>query len=134
MSGYAWFRWINTKSPTPWDSGSIGLRFVLQARPSHKCLICDFCSSGRGFAYSFLQIPPLDGHPCLWLSVPNAMPVTGFHRRVIAHAGHTKKRALTLLRAPWLALCYSPVTSGRGSPLESEAESCLKYTVSDLGR
>src|SRR6056297_2789369 len=28
------------------------------------CLVCDFCSSGRGFACGFLQIPPRDGHPC----------------------------------------------------------------------
>ena len=27
-------------------------------------LICDSCTSGQGFAYSFLQIPPRDGHPC----------------------------------------------------------------------
>ena len=27
-------------------------------------LICDFCSSGQCFAFSFLQIPPRDGHPC----------------------------------------------------------------------
>ena len=27
-------------------------------------LICGSCSSGQGFAYSFLQIPPHDGHPC----------------------------------------------------------------------
>src|SRR5262245_59674199 len=28
------------------------------------CLICDFCSSDQRFAYSFLQIPPRDGHHC----------------------------------------------------------------------
>ena len=33
----------------------------LSAFPS---LICGFCPSGQGFAYSFLQIPPRDGHPC----------------------------------------------------------------------
>ena len=27
-------------------------------------LICGSCTSGQGFAYSFLQIPPRDGHPC----------------------------------------------------------------------
>jgi len=27
-------------------------------------LICSSCSSGRSFAYSFLQISPHDGHPC----------------------------------------------------------------------
>jgi hypothetical protein len=27
-------------------------------------LLCAFCSSGQCFAFSFLQIPPRDGHPC----------------------------------------------------------------------
>ena len=27
-------------------------------------LLCDSCPSDQGFAYSFLQIPPHDGHPC----------------------------------------------------------------------
>jgi hypothetical protein len=27
-------------------------------------LVCDFCSSGQCFAFSFLQIPSRDGHPC----------------------------------------------------------------------
>ncbi len=27
-------------------------------------LVCDFCSSGQCFAFSFLQIPPRDRHPC----------------------------------------------------------------------
>jgi hypothetical protein len=27
-------------------------------------LLCDSCSSGQCFAFSFLQIPPRDGHPC----------------------------------------------------------------------
>ena len=27
-------------------------------------LICGSCPSGQGFACSFLQIPPRDGHPC----------------------------------------------------------------------
>ena len=27
-------------------------------------LLCDFCSSGQCFAFSFLQIPPRSGHPC----------------------------------------------------------------------
>ena len=28
------------------------------------CLLCDSSSSGQCFAFSFLQIPPRDGHPC----------------------------------------------------------------------
>ena len=37
------------------------LRADLSVFPS---LICGSCPSGQGFAYSFLQIPPRDGHPC----------------------------------------------------------------------
>jgi len=55
------------------------------------CLICEFYSSDRGFASSFLQIPPHDGHPCLWLTVPTAKPVADSHRQAIRHAMHTKK-------------------------------------------
>lgn len=32
--------------------------------PGWDCLVCGFCSSGREFACSFLQIPPRGGHPC----------------------------------------------------------------------
>jgi len=32
--------------------------------PRCGCLICGSCSSGQEFAYSFLQIPPHDEHPC----------------------------------------------------------------------
>ena len=31
------------------------------------CLIQSFCPLGQIFVASFLQIPPRDGHPCLWL-------------------------------------------------------------------
>ncbi len=34
----------------------------------HSRLLCDSCSSGQRFAFSFLQIPPHDGHPCPRLS------------------------------------------------------------------
>ncbi|MDD3155008.1 MAG: hypothetical protein PHS41_09075, partial [Victivallaceae bacterium] len=43
----------------------------------------------------FFQIPPRDGHPCYWLTVPATKSVTDFHRRVIAPAGHTKKKRRT---------------------------------------
>ena len=56
-----------------------------------------FCSSGQSFAHwetfqlpksGFLQIPPHDGHPCLWL----ALPATGRTRlspyRTCAHRAH----------------------------------------------
>ncbi len=50
-----------------------------------------FCSSDRGFASDFLQTPPHDECPCLWLTVPTAKPVTDFHRQVITHAERTQK-------------------------------------------
>lgn len=56
------------------------------------CLICSFCSSDRGFALDFLQIPPRGGHPCPLLTVPTAKSVADFHRQVIAHVGHTRKK------------------------------------------
>src|SRR5215469_10459798 len=56
------------------------------------CLIYGFCSSARNFASGFLQIPPRDGHPCLWLTLPAAIYVEDFHLQVIAHAGHTKRK------------------------------------------
>ena len=31
------------------------------------CLIWSFCLLGQMFVAGFLQIPPHDGHPCLWL-------------------------------------------------------------------
>jgi len=37
---------------------------LLAFSPGCGCLICDSCSSGQDFAFSFLQIPPRDGHPC----------------------------------------------------------------------
>ena len=41
-----------------WTSASFA---ALSVFPS---LICGSCSSGQRFAFSFLQIPPHDGHPC----------------------------------------------------------------------
>src|SRR5690606_25859530 len=75
------------------------LRCVARSSAS-PCLICDFCSSDRGFASGFLQIPPRDGHPCLWLTVPTAKPVADFHRLVIAHAGRTTSQEDAGLRRP----------------------------------
>ena len=54
-------------------------------------LICDFCSSGQRFAAGFLQIPPHDGHPCLWLTLPPDGRVRDLHPRVSRHAGRTRK-------------------------------------------
>ncbi|WP_237665537.1 hypothetical protein, partial [Tetragenococcus koreensis] len=52
------------------------------------------------FASSFLQIPPRDGHPCFWLTVPTAKPVVDFHHQVIAHAERTKKVIDVILETP----------------------------------
>ena len=65
-------------------------------------LICDFCSSGQSFAHwetfqlpksGFLQIPPHDGHPCLWLALPATGRTRDFHPRERALTGRTAKNA-----------------------------------------
>ncbi len=43
---------------------TFGLQRLLAALSVFPSLICGFCPSGQRFAYSFLQIPPHDGHPC----------------------------------------------------------------------
>jgi hypothetical protein len=54
-----------------------------------------FLSVGSGLCPSellfagFLQIPPHDGHPCLWLPLPTTKRVADFHRQVTPHAGRT---------------------------------------------
>ena len=70
-------------------SGSIGLCFVLQARPAQFSLKFGSCTLDRGFASGFLQIPPRGGHPCPWLVVPTAKPTAVLHRLAAIHAGHT---------------------------------------------
>lgn len=74
----------------PCAPGSGRVLFRLANSPTHHGLICDFCSSGRDFAADFLQIPPHDGHPCLWLILLAAKRIADFHRPVCAHAGRTK--------------------------------------------
>ena len=71
--------------------------FCLANSPAHSGLVCGFCSSGRDFAAGFLQIPPRDGHPCLWLILLAAKRIADFHHRVSAHAGRTKTKAHNLL-------------------------------------
>lgn len=77
-------------------SGRVSFRFANS--PAHHGLICDFCSSGRDFAADFLQIPPRNGHPCLWLILLAAKRIADFHRRVCAHAGRTNKIATPSIR------------------------------------
>ena len=45
-------------------SSNFGTSSLLADLSVFPSLICGSCSSGQGFAYSFLQIPPHDGHPC----------------------------------------------------------------------
>ena len=63
-------------------------------------LVCDFCSSGQSFAHQgtfqplksgFLQIPPHDGHPCLWLNLPATGRLRDFHPTERALTGRTAK-------------------------------------------
>jgi len=42
--------------------------------PEYNSLSLGSWSSGRGFASSFLQIPPHGPHPCSWLAVGNSQP------------------------------------------------------------
>lgn len=41
----------------------------------------------------FLQIPPYDGHPCLWLSLPTVGRLRDFHLGERASIGRTKIEA-----------------------------------------
>jgi len=61
--------------------------------PGYARLVCDFCSSGQGFAFGFLQIPGHPGHPCR-LTVPTIRV-----RRGLAPPSH--QSATT---ADWMAL------------------------------
>jgi hypothetical protein len=70
--------------------GSGWASFCSANSPAHNGLVCDFCSSGQGFAAGFLQIPSRDGHPCLWLTLLAAKRVADFNRKVCAHAGRTE--------------------------------------------
>ena len=57
-------------------------------------LICGFCPSGQRFAYSFLQIPPCDGHPCCSaIHFPLPGHVRDLHPLERAHGAQPKKRA-----------------------------------------
>ena len=59
---------------------------------SKPSLICDFCPSDQGFAYSFLQIPPHDGYPCCSaIHFPLPGHVQDFHLRERAHGAQTKR-------------------------------------------
>ena len=87
------------------ESGSVQLSgFVLHCKLTPASgLICGFCSSGQSFALwetfqlpksGFLQIPPHDGHPCLWLYLPTAGWFRDFHPIERALTGRTMGTAL----------------------------------------
>ena len=80
-------------------SGQYWTSDCLAPSSTYRDLICDFFSSGRGFARfglvfppktsGFLQIPSRDGHPCLRLTLPTAKCVADFHRQAVTHARYT---------------------------------------------
>ena len=71
-------------------------------------LVCDFCSSGQCFAFSFLQIPPYDGHPCRSANrspcrvgrglSPPSHPVTTTVTGTAPNAWRTMKKPRTMVR------------------------------------
>ncbi len=73
----------------PCAPGSGWTSFCYANSSAQNGLLCDFYSSGQGFAAGFLQIPPHGKHPCLWLTLLAAKRVADLHRRVSARAGRT---------------------------------------------
>jgi len=69
--------------------------------PLHR-LVSASCSSGQHFASGFLQIRSRPRDPCLWLILPLAGCVEGFHLQVTCLATTAKRVALTR-NAPCLA-------------------------------
>ncbi|EBK2060215.1 hypothetical protein AAL85_25900 [Salmonella enterica subsp. enterica serovar Typhi] len=65
----------------------------------------DSCTSGRAFASGFLQIPPRDGHPCLWLTVGACQPPFGtFTLEMTPMLGVPRQRLLFNSGQPLLLL------------------------------
>lgn len=101
-------------------SGRASFRYANS--PAQNGLICDFCSSGQGFAAGFLQIPPRSGHPCLGLTLLAAKRVADFHRRVSARAGRTQSKGhpeqsgwpLSYCRGCYQCLGAMPLTRNPG--------------------
>lgn len=55
----------------PWLYGASS---CLADSPEYDSLTLGSWSSGRGFASSFLQIPPRGQHPCSWIAVGTDVP------------------------------------------------------------
>ena len=79
-------------------------------------LICDFCPSDRSFAYSFLQIPSHDGHPCCSaIHFPLSGRVRDFHPLERAHGA----QIITTSSAGGFLCGYKPVVlAGSKEPLK----------------
>ena len=79
---------------------------------SQPSLLCDFCPSDQRFAYSFLQIPPRDGHPCCSaIHFPLSGRVRDLHPLERAHGAQTEKRAPS--RMPVLSLSEVDIPADR---------------------
>ena len=85
----------------------VALDFVLFSKLVRPCSafyeisVCrpETLPAGSSPTSGFLQIPSRGGHPCLQLTLPATECVADFHRRVIAHTGHTKNTRTQNVRA-----------------------------------
>src|SRR5690554_4619384 len=80
---------------------------VIALSPRCGCLICDSCSSGREFAFSFLQIPPRGGHPCCSASGSRYQGPQGTFTP-------KSSRGTTLGNSTYR--CYAPCLAHNGTP------------------
>ncbi len=75
----------------------IRLRCFVPTYLSQPSLIRDFCPSDQRFAYSFLQIPPRDEHPCCpAIYFPLSGRIRDLHPLERAHDAQTQKIARLL--------------------------------------
>ena len=83
----------------------------LSAFPS---LICGSCSSGQRFAYSFLQIPPRDGHPCCSaIHFPLSGHVRDLHPLERAHGAQTNKSRRIIWSLLLFVVSYEAINGKR---------------------
>jgi hypothetical protein len=90
-----------------WDSSFMAL--------SSRCdsLVCDFCSSGREFASSFLQTPPRDGRPCCLANGSRYQGSVGdFHHRVIPRHHPREQRQSGAARHACRTTQKTPASAG----------------------
>ena len=84
---------VRNSGEAPWHPKGWRRASRLMARsPTERRLVCDSCSSGRSFAYSFLQTPPRDdalavrsGVPAIkapkGLAPPSQTPCLAHHKK-----------------------------------------------------